>query len=240
MNPTIFHLGISAPPSLNTNININHTAVIDVIYNSNIDPLEISEFMRVIPALLILSQNGVRGLKRWMYYHKLDNKYFNKVKFWTVGDRTHACLLKELNINSTFPKMMTGSGAVLMLQTSSVSNVLLISGAELSDDFVSTLSVSGLNYFHFPVYKIQIIKNKSLMLTFENISDNYIVFTSPSTVDGLLHTLAWSDLRALNARCISIGPTTSQCIRDYRGEIFIESKTPNVANLYSQLSELIV
>ena len=241
MKTTIFHLGISTPPSfINHDIKVVHTPVIEVKYNFKNNPREISDFLQINPIVLILSQNGVRGLKKWLNHFNLESDYFNKVEFWTVGERTHECLHNELNIISSYPDDMTGLGAIKAFYVEEKTRVLLISGQALRSEFISGLIEADINYFQFQVYKTQIIENEILQSCFEDDLNNYLVFTSPSTVLGLLQNKNWNDLGNISSHCISIGPTTSNSISQKGGNIFIESESQNINNLYSQLSELII
>ena len=240
MKATIYHLGISVPPILtSTYYKVVHAPIIKVNYHSHVDPRRINEFLKMEPIVLILSQNGVRGLKLWMEHCGLKSDYFNGMKFWTVGERTHECLQKELNIISSYPNEMTGSGVISALHLSETSQILLVSGEELRADFISSLKISRINYYQFPVYKAQVVKNDLIQSSFHDSSDHYLVFTSPSTVDGFLQNLGRQDLRNMSTYFISIRPTTSNCISDKGGNIFIESQSPNINNLYRQLSKLI-
>ena len=178
MKATVFHLGISVPSSSSNNFKVIHTPVIEANYHSRIDPREISDFLQINPIVLILSQNGVKGLQLWMNYFGLESEFFNKVEFWTIGERTHECLQKGLNIISSYPEEMTGAGVIKALHSAKKYQILLISGKELRTKFISSLAESGINYYHFPVYKTQIVKNDLLQSSFEDSPDHYLVFTS--------------------------------------------------------------
>ena len=127
MDPGIFHLGISSPPKFISNIVINHTSVIEICYGTKVKPNTIETYLFKKPSILLLSQNGIRGLKIWLDQFNLNANYFNGLNFWTVGDRTHQFLMKELKIDSKFPEIMTGKGLIHELQRIGVTNIFLIS-----------------------------------------------------------------------------------------------------------------
>ena len=126
MNSSIFHLGLSSPAKLiNANFQVFHTPTIDVEYYFSNNPDDINEYMQLDPIVLILSQNGVRGIKLWLKYFNLDHNNFDKIKFWTIGERTHEHLKRELNIISSYPHNMTGEGVTKILYELKKKQVLL-------------------------------------------------------------------------------------------------------------------
>ena len=75
---------------------------------------------------------------------------------------------------------------------------------------------------------------------FKNDALNYLIITSPSSIDGILKSLSLLDLSGLKSRIISIGPTTSAAIRKNGGHVFLESENQNINALYENLANLIV
>ena len=61
-----------------------------------------------------------------------------------------------------------------------------------------------------------------------------------STIDGILKSLSFLDLSRLKSRIVSIGPTTSEAIRQNRGKVFLESETQNINALYGDLDNLLL
>jgi uroporphyrinogen-III synthase len=157
-----------------------------------------------------------------------------------VGDRTHACLKNILGISSFFPDVMTGKGVLQVLQKQNISKVLLVSGQDPRKEFVDGLSSAGINFFHFPVYKIHINENSKFSVHFNDDLSNYLIITSPSSVDGILKILSLQDLSELKTRIISIGPTTSEAILQNKGDVFFESEVQNINVLYDHLESIII
>jgi len=65
--------------------------------------------------------------------------------------------------------------------------------------------------------------------------NNFIVCTSPSTVDGILKSLSLTHLADLKTKLISIGPTTSSAIREREGFVYHESSEQKISTLYSEI-----
>ena len=53
-----------------------------------------------------------------------------------------------------------------------------------------------------------------------------------------MYNLSCDNLDLIKANLISIGPTTSQYIKDKLGKIFYESTYPSIINLYDQLNDI--
>ena len=117
---------------------------------------------------------------------------------------------------------------------------MLICGQEPQNEFIINLNKSRINYFHFPVYDLSINDSVEFLTDFQNNETNYLVITSPSSVDGVLKRLAFDDLSKIKAQIISIGPTTSAAIKNNNGQVFHESRKQNINDLYADLRKLIV
>jgi len=214
-------------------------SVLKVEYENYNAPQDISDILLMDPVVLMMSKNAVIGLQKWLIHFGLESDFFTDTDFWTVGERTHGCLKKILGIESFYPNEMTGKGVILALQKQKYSSILLISGHKPRKEFIESLSSAGINFFHFPVYKIYISEGNKLSVHFKNHESNYLIITSPSAVDGILRSLSLLDLSRLKSRIISIGPTTSAAIRKNGGHVFLESEVQNINVLYDSLDKLI-
>ena len=118
--------------------------------------------------------------------------------------------------------------------------VLLICGKDPQQAFISGLAKTGIIFFHFPVYQISFSENSTFSTDIIDVNTNYLVVTSPTSVEGILKSLSLSSLKDLQIRIISIGPTTSDAIRKNGGTVFHESEIQDINNLYDQLNSLII
>ena len=135
---------------------------------------------------------------------------------------------------------MSGEGVLKALQKQNQYKILLISSQDPRKEFIEGLSLAGINYYHFSVYKTSCNENIEFSTHFKNDESNYLIITSPSTVDGILKSLSFSDLTKMKSRLISIGPTTSAAIRKNGGDVFLQSEAQNINSLYENLGSLIL
>ena len=182
-----------------------------------------------------MSKNAVSGLKKWLKKYNLSADVFGNTPFWTVGEQTHQNLLDELGIESWHPELMTGEGIIQSLIEKDQNRILLISAHEPQQNFIDGLRIAGIHFFHFPTYTTQILSDAKLTAEFIDDENNFIVCTSPSTVDGILKSLSLTHLADLKTKLVSIGPTTSSAIREREGFVYHESSEQKISTLYSEI-----
>ena len=240
--PSIYHTGLTPPPASKViqGFTISYCPVLSVEYAYINTPQDIVEILHGSPVILIMSKNGIIGLKKWLQDYTLDSTFFQNSIFWTVGDRTHSHLKETLGVASFYPQEMTGKGIIQQLRTEKISKVLLIAGKDPRKEFIDGLLEANVNFFHFPVYDIQIQDNRDFATSFVDDSSNYIIITSPSSVHGIMQNLSIKHLSNLQAKIISIGPTTSKEIRSEGGVIFYESTAQNIKTLYDNLEKELI
>jgi uroporphyrinogen-III synthase len=236
VKPIIFHTGLIPPPEIKYNhFEILHTPTIMVEFNHHHIPQDIVECLKSNPVAIIMSKNAVSGLKKWLKKYNLSVDVFENTPFWTVGEQTHQNLLDELGIESWHPELMTGEGIIQSLIEKDQNRILLISAHEPQQNFIDGLRTAGIHFFHFPTYTTQILSDAKLTAEFIDDENNFIVCTSPSTVDGILKSLSLTHLADLKTKLISIGPTTSSAIREREGFVYHESSEQKIATLYSEI-----
>ena len=236
MKPIIYHTGITPPPENHTHqFEVLHTPTITVEFKNYHIPQDISEFLKSNPVVVIMSKNAVSGVKKWLEKYNLSMDIFGDMPFWTVGEQTHKNFLDELGIESWHPELMTGEGIIQSLIEKDQNRVLLISAHEPQQNFIEGLSNAGIHFFHFPTYTTQILSDAKLTAEFIDDENNFIVCTSPSTVDGILKSLSLTHLADLKTKLISIGPTTSSAIRERKGFVYHESSEQKISTLYSEI-----
>ena len=89
------------------------------------------------------------------------------------------------------------------------------------------------------MYKTSCAGNPEFYSHFKNAESDYLLITSPSGVVGILASLSFQNLSKVKSRMISIGPTTSDAIRQNGGDIFFESKDQNINSLFNNLGRII-
>ena len=236
MKPIIFHTGLTPPPEIKYNhFEILHTPTITVEFNHHHIPQDIIECSKSNPVAIIMSKNAVSGLKKWLEKYNISMDIFGDMPFWTVGEQTYKNFLDELGIESWHPELMTGEGIIQSLIEKNLRRILLISAYEPQQNFIEGLSTAGINFFHFHTYVTQILSNAKLTAEFIDDENNFIVCTSPSTVEGTLKSLSLIHLADLKSKLISIGPTTSSAIRERKGFVYHESGEQKIATLYSEI-----
>ena len=236
MKPIIFHTGLTPPPEIQYNdFEILHTPTITVEFNHHHIPQDITECLKSNPVAIIMSKNAVSGLKKWLKKYNLSVDVFENTPFWTVGEQTHQNLLDELYIKSWHPKLMTGEVIIQSLIEKDQTRILLISAHEPQQNFIDGLHAAGIHFFHFPTYTTQILSDAKLTAEFIDDENNFMVCTSPSTVDGILKSLSLTHLADLKTKLTSIGPTTSSAICERGGSVYHESTEQKIATLYSEI-----
>ena len=239
MKPIIYHTGITLPPEIHTHqFEILHTPTITVEFKNHHILQDITEFLKSNPVAVIMSKNAVSGLKKWLEKYNLSMDVFGDTLFWTVGERTHQHLLDELGVKSWPPKLMTGEGIIQSLVEKNQSRILLISTHEPRQSFIDGLTSAGIHFFHFPVYASRILRNADFTTQFIDHENNFLVCTSPSTIDGIMKSLSITSLVDLKTKLMSIGPTTSSAIREREGVVYHESSEQKISSLYSEIIKL--
>ncbi len=239
MKPIIYHTGITSPPEINFNqFEVMHTPTIAVEFKNHHIPQDITEFLKSNPVAIIMSKNAVSGLKKWLEKYNLAMDFFGETQFWTVGERTHQHLMDELSMESWHPDLMTGEGIIQALAEKNQFRILLISAHEPRKSFIEGLKSAEIHYFHFPVYATRILSNSDFSAQFVDHENNFLVSTSPSTLDGIMKSLSINNLANLKTKLVSIGPTTSSAIRERNGIVYLESSEQKISSLYSEIIKM--
>ncbi|MBC8256084.1 MAG: uroporphyrinogen-III synthase [Candidatus Marinimicrobia bacterium] len=236
MKPIIYHTGITHPPEIHTHLfEVVHTPTISVEFNHHHIPQDISEFLKSNPVAIMMSKNAVSGLKNWLEKYNLAMDFFGETQFWTVGEQTHQHLMDELGVESWHPELMTGEGIIQSLVEKHQSRILLISAHVPRKSFIDGLDSAKIHFFHFPVYATHILSNTEFATQFTDNVNNILVCTSPSTLNGIMRSLSIPSLADLKTKLVSIGPTTSNAIRESGGVVYHESNEQKISNLYSEI-----
>ena len=115
--------------------------------------------------------------------------------------------------------------------------VIIPSGTKGRPEFIDWLQKNSWDYLKFCVYQTTAICNETLQQKFNNSQQQYVVFTSPSTVEGFLKTLGKPTLKEIHSKLVSIGPTTTRCIQKYNGQVYFQPQKPKIKILLQILQE---
>ncbi len=191
--------------------------------------------------LVFTSPNGVRYFMRQLVYRIGDLRHLALFSIAVVGEGT-AQALREHGMT---PDFIPSSATVADL-AAEFNQLVDIEGAaivrvrgDLADDtFEQKLDGAGVRLLPLTVYRTlyskwpQDMKDKLL----ERLPD-VMLFTSASTVDGLLVNLTDDEFKRLlsSARIFSIGPSTSARLRQYGFEVAVESPRHSISALIESL-----
>ena len=238
-NNIIYHIGLTPPPEIDCNtFKICFHPLIEIEFLSPHLKEDLNEILNHDPVLVFMSKNAVRGFEVWLTDQGINISYLNN-EFWTVGERTYAYLKDVFNREAYYPSIMTGKGLIRALNEQGRERIILICGNNPQKEFIQNLNKNKINFFHFSVYEVKIKKDINFINNFKNIKMNYIVATSPSSINGFLNNLELNDLSEIQAKIISIGPTTTEAILKSKGKVFFESNKQNITYLYEDLNHVL-
>ncbi|NOZ03129.1 MAG: uroporphyrinogen-III synthase [FCB group bacterium] len=240
MTPTILYTGLSnnqALQSLPDGIGYYHVPTIRIEYEHPEDFAPVLEWLNREPYVVFFSKNGVIGLERWVREEGLSLP-LNRATVWAVGKATAGMVRETFGLSAVQPPQQNSAGLIQAFETLSPKPVVLFSARKSRPQFPQWLEKRGWEYLRVVVYTTRILANKSLPEHFRNKPDEYIVFTSPSTVKGFLKSTGLPNLESVDSRLISIGPATSAEIRSSGGHIFEELVTPDIKNYLTRIVRL--
>ncbi len=230
MTPTILYTGLSKNKSIQSlpeGVNYYHVPTIRIEYEHPEDFAPVSEWLNREPYVVFFSKNGVIGLERWVREENLSLP-LDRSTVWAVGKATAEMVREKFGLSAVRPPKQNSIGLIRAFETIPPKPVLLFSARKSRPQFPLWLEKQGWEYRRVVVYATRIIHNQSLAELFRNKPDEYIVFTSPSTVKGFLKSTGLPNLENVESRLISIGPTTSAEIQSSGGHIFEELVTPDI------------
>lgn len=187
------------------------------------------------PILVFQSKNGVEGFSKWLETQKDNNYNFSEI--YATGYKTAEAVSYFLNKTANVPKEQNALGLLKELRTKKKQPVLMMTGTQYRPDVITVLSNDGWDVTHATVYQTLSIMNYYLQSTFKNTQSEFILFTSPLTVDGFIKTTKMSNLTNLNTKILTIGPTTSKRVKEMFGSVYFEAPTPNISSALESFSQ---
>lgn len=163
--------------------------------------------------LVFTSSHGVTGFFNALNSLKMDTRCLHRVKVAAIGQKTARALIEKGILVDIMPPHFTSEGLLKELGPEEVKGkkVLLLRVNEAPPGLAAGLSNYGADVEEYPVYNIQTETAFSGEIADYLASKNVdaAVFTSPSTIKGLLENIQ-GDSQLLNGvKVVCIGPVTS-------------------------------
>lgn len=236
---TIIYTGLRAPRLDRENLKgaaLYHHPTIRIRYQAPGNFAVVQRELESEPYVVFLSRNGVIGLAEWAAGEQISLPLENTI-VWAVGAATAQQVHTTFNRPAAQPAEQNARGLVRTFSTLAKRPVVLFTAEEPRPELPAWLEKNGWEYQQFPVYHTDILENADLRQRFSNSDQEYVVFTSPSTVKGFLTSLNRENLTGLNAHWVSIGPSTSAEIEAAGGRVHWEAAEPEVQQVLTKLIE---
>ena len=185
--------------------------------------------------LILTSANAVEWLARWLDAEGLDARVLGGVRVAVVGQATVEALHRRLGVRADFvPRRGDGESlARQMIETFAVagSRCLLLRGDLAGDAVPRLLGEAGAAAVEHTVYRtrpVDLLPEAALTALRER-RVHWVTFTSSSTVRNMMGLLAGERDLLHAPRLASIGPMTSQAVREEGFSIAVEAEQPSIA-----------
>jgi len=229
----IIYLGVRAPrvPIEDAaGVELFHHPTIRIQYGANIDSDLLKSLFDEDCYYVFLSRNGVVGFNSWIQTTK-HNINFQGKRIWAVGSQTAREVKSTFEVVAEEPQVQNAKGLIQVFKALKKRTVVIFCAENPRPEFPEWLRKSTWKHYLFPVYETFTVQNKDLATRFCNCTDESVVFTSPSTVQGFLESIGRNDLEDVSAHLISIGPSTSEAITRSNGEVHYEADIPDIDTL---------
>jgi uroporphyrinogen III methyltransferase/synthase len=191
--------------------------------------------------LVLTSINGVEALAQRMDHLGLDARHFAGVKIAAIGDATEQSLRQLLGLRADLvpTRFVAESLAGELIAQQNVKGVkFLLLRADIARPALPTLlQQAGAIITELTIYRTQLAAAlpDDLVQAFRDGQVDWVTFTSSSTARNLVELLG-PDATALGkARIASIGPITTQTVRELGYEVALEATVSNVKGLVEAL-----
>ena len=207
-----------------------------------------NDFLRILTQIskydwvVFTSGNGVNAFFDVLDSLGKDARVFGSAKIAAIGGRT-AERLNDFGIKADFvPGIFTSRelGKQLIGFTNLQSKKILLLRSQLaSNELVETLSGAGAEVDNVALYTAQTAKSDSTWLV-EGISEgtiDWLTFASPSSVDGFFGQISSEEVNAGNVKVASIGPVTSERLRELGVKVDVTAKEHTLDGLLYAIEE---
>jgi uroporphyrinogen III methyltransferase / synthase len=188
----------------------------------------------VYELICLTSPNGVRLLFEAMEAAGVDARALAGVTVAAIGPGTARALAERGVLADVVPERFVAEGLIEALEDTEVSGarVLVARAAEARDVLPDALRERGAEVDVLALYET-VREKPGDEETEAAQSADYVTFTSSSTVTNL--TSALGDRFPRNARIVSIGPITSETIREAGLEVDVEAERHDIDGLLAAL-----
>ena len=184
--------------------------------------------------VILTSPNGARLLFQRLVEAGCDARGFAASRVAAIGPGTAAALAEHGIIADIVPERFVAEGLVEALAAVPVERVLIARAAEARDVLVEALRARGAEVDTVALYETVAEELSDAQLAKVGRAD-YVTFTSSSTVRFFLD--AAGDRLSPDARLISIGPVTSDALRERGREPHVEAMTHDIDGVVRALLE---
>lgn len=195
--------------------------------------------------IVLTSVNGVEAIAKRMAELNMDARDFSKVRFAVIGDATIDALRSELGIRADFvPSRYVSESLVeeLAAMDSLAGKRVMLFRADIARPVLPKL----LKEHHAVVGMCDIYVTKKpndvkpeVKQAIEQGEINWVTFTSASTVRNFFELIKGVEVIAAGLKFASIGPITSQALRDCGYEPTVEASQHDVSGLVSAMVKFV-
>jgi uroporphyrinogen III methyltransferase/synthase len=181
----------------------------------------------------LTSPNGVKLLFEGLAASGRDSRSLAGMRVAAIGPGTARALSEHGLIADIVPERFVAEGLVEALAGTPIRRVLLARAAKARDLLPTALGQRGAEVDVLELYDTEAEDLSEEQLQAVRRAD-YVTFTSSSTVRFLLQALG--DAQALSGpRLVSIGPITSQALRDHGLRVDVEAERHDIDGLIDAL-----
>jgi uroporphyrinogen-III synthase len=185
--------------------------------------------------LIVTSANGARAIRDRIGMLKLEISSFAHLKIAAVGTTTARVLGEAGLVASVTPKEYVAESLIDALDETKNRRVLIVRAAIARDVIPDALKERGAHVQVVEAYRTVVPQSSVEKITglFEGEPPDAATFTSSSTVTNFFHLLRETgyERRPKGMMAISIGPVTSQTLRDHEWEPAAEADPHDVGGL---------
>jgi uroporphyrinogen-III synthase len=216
-----------------TGVEVRHTPTIRVGFHPPADPEGALGFLARRPRVVFPSRSAVEGFARWIR-GLADPPSLEGLDVWAVGEATGSEVRSAFGVVPRLPGTASGAGVGEELARLPREPVMLVVGDRRRPELPDRLGALRIEHVEVRVYRTEIRDNPELRAAFRNEPGEWILFTSPSSVEGFVASVRLESLSPVRSRLASIGPTTSREIAARRGRVAFEAARPDAAVLLEE------